>query len=220
MKTPIISKFRQGELEECIASDSIFICPATFPLKKIRQTPSCDVEILLNKNIKPNKCEIKIMELQDTYWKALTTPGNWIYSTTEKEIVRLNCRHTTKQFEINNSGIISVQQGCKIRARTATMSHPAYQTTTFAQHFIPTNNLSILELYKPIQREYKINFTEAAREIWITNHNNIEASFNDIIEKARQIKEKKLQNSRFITYSAATCSIGLLVTSKPRGPLR
>ncbi|KAL6255638.1 hypothetical protein P5V15_012886 [Pogonomyrmex californicus] len=142
-------EFHQGELEECIASDSVFICPATFLLKKIRQTPSCDVEILLNKSIKPNKCKIKIMELQDTYWKALTTPGNWIYSTTEKEIVRLNCRHTTKQFEINNSGIISVQQGCKIRARMATMSHPAYQTTTFAQHFVPTNNLSILELYKP-----------------------------------------------------------------------
>ncbi|KAL6258305.1 hypothetical protein P5V15_010252 [Pogonomyrmex californicus] len=72
-------EFRQGELEECIASDSVFICPATFLLKKIRQTPSCDVEILLNKSIKSNKCKIKIMELQDTYWKALTTPGNWIY---------------------------------------------------------------------------------------------------------------------------------------------
>ncbi|KAL6257287.1 hypothetical protein P5V15_012215 [Pogonomyrmex californicus] len=148
------------------------------------------------------------MEFQDIYWKALTTPGNWIYSTTEKEMVRLNCRHTTKQFEINNSGIISVQQGCKIRARTATMSHPAYQTTTFAQHFIP-QKFNILELYKPIQREYKkINFTKP--RMWITNHSNIEASFNDIIEKARQIKERKLQNSRFITYSAATCSIGLL----------
>ncbi|KAL6264224.1 hypothetical protein P5V15_004310 [Pogonomyrmex californicus] len=182
-----------------------------FPLKKIRQTPSCDIEILLNKSIKPNKCKIKIMELQDTYWKALTTPGNWIYSTTEKEIVRLNCRHTTKQFKINNSGIISVQQGCKIRARTVTM-RPAYQTTTFAQHFIPTTNLSIQELHEPIQREYKINFTEAAHEIWITNHiiSNIEASFNDIIEKECQIEGRKLQNSRFTIYSAAACSIGLL----------
>jgi len=52
------------------------------------------------------------------------------------------------------------------------------------QHYTPHNNLSILNLYKPTQRKYEINLTETTQELWISNHSNVEATFEDIIQKA------------------------------------
>jgi len=59
-------EFQEGELKECISIGDTFICPAKFPLKRIRQTP-CNIELLLNHNIKIYDCKIIIKELKDTY---------------------------------------------------------------------------------------------------------------------------------------------------------
>jgi len=72
-------EFQKGELKEYISLGDTFICPAKFPLKKIRQASTCNIELLLNHNIKIHDCKIIIKKLKDTYWKALTTTGNWIY---------------------------------------------------------------------------------------------------------------------------------------------
>jgi len=133
-----------------------FICSAKFPLKKIRQTPTCNIELLLNHNIKIHDCKIIIKELKDTYWKALTTSGNWIYSTPRKEEIRTQCLNYDKPFEIKNSGIITLQKGCKIRATTAVMNHPSVRTTKILQHYTSHNNLSIFNLYKPNKRNMKL----------------------------------------------------------------
>jgi len=114
-----------------------------------------------------------------------------------------------KPFEIENSGSITIQRGCKIRATTV-MNHLSVQTTKTLQHYTPHNNLSIFSLYKsthrPTKKKYEINLTEATRELWISNHNNnIEATFEDIIQKARQIKERKFREQWITAYSATGC---------------
>lgn len=205
-------EFYEGELKECTALKDTIVCPAIFPLKKIRQTPSCNIELLLNRKIEVNRCEIIIKELKDTYWKALTTPGNWIYSTVRKERIRVECRNYDKQFDIENSGIITIQQGCKIRAPTATMSHPSTQATKFLQYYVPLTNLSILNLYRPIHEKYEINLTEATQELWASDHSNVEATFEDIIEKARQIKDRRTQYWQNTAYNAIACSTAILGT--------
>jgi len=68
--------------------------------------------------------------------KALTTPGNWIYTTPHKEEIRIQCPNYDKPFEIKNSGIITIQRGCKIQATTTVMNHPLIQTTKILQHYI------------------------------------------------------------------------------------
>jgi len=183
-----------------------------FPLKKIRQTPTCNIELLLNHNIKIHDCKIIIKELKGTYWKAITTPGNWIYSTPYKEEIRIQCLNYDKPFEIDNSGIVTIQKGCKIRATTAVMNHPSVQTTKILQHYTPHHNLSIFNLYKPALKKYEINLTEATRELWISNYSKIEATFKDIIQKARQIKERKFRERWNIIYSATGCGVGILGT--------
>jgi len=55
-------EFQEGELKECISLGDIFICPAKFRLKK-RQTPTCNIELLLNYNIKIHDCKIIIKKL-------------------------------------------------------------------------------------------------------------------------------------------------------------
>jgi len=205
-------EFQEGELKECISLDDTFICPAKFPLKKIRQTPTCNIELLLNHNINIHDCKIIIRELKDTYWKALTTPGNWIYSTPRKEEIRIQCPNYDKPFDIENSGIITIQKGCKIRATTAVMNNPSVQVTKILQHYAPHNNLSIFNLYKPTQKKYEINLAEATRELWISNNSNIEATFEDIIQKARQIKERKFREQWITAYSATGCAVGILGT--------
>jgi len=55
--------------------NDIFICPAKFSLKKIRQTPTCNIELLLNHNINIHDCKIIIKKLKDTYWKAWQNNG-------------------------------------------------------------------------------------------------------------------------------------------------
>jgi len=166
---------------------------------------------LLNHNIKIHDCTIIIKELKDTYWKALTTPGNWICSTPRKGEIRIKCLNYDKPFEIENSGIIIIQKGCKIRATTIVMNHPSVRTTKILHHYTPHSNLSILNLHKPTQRKYEINLTEATRELWISNHSNIEATF-DIIQKARQIKERKFREQWITVYSATGCGVGILRT--------
>jgi len=140
----------------------------------------------------------------------LTAPGNWIYSTTEKKDIRIECPNFTEHLEIDNSGIITIHQGCKIRTKTATMSHPF--ATKFLQHYAPSSNLSILKLYEPTQEKYKINLTEATHEIWVTDHSNVEATLDDIIEKVRQIKDRRVRDRKITAYNAVTCSIGILGT--------
>jgi hypothetical protein len=154
-------------------------------------------------------CQIILKELRETYWKALTIPGNWIYTTIKPETIRVDCLHT-KQVEINNSGIISIRQGCKIKAGTTTMSHPSVRTMEFTQHYTPTNNLSILQLYEPIREKYQVDFKETAHELWTINNSHVEMTFDDIIAKAREIKDRRAQEQRLITYSAAGCGMGVL----------
>jgi len=139
-------------------------------------------------------------------------PGNWIYLTPRKEEIRVQCPNYNKPFEIENSGIITIQKGCKIRATTAVMSHPSVQLIKISQHYTPHSNFSILNLYKPTQREYEINLTDTTRELWISNNSNIEATFEDIIQKARQIKERKFRERWVTMYSATACGIGILGT--------
>lgn len=205
-------EFYEGELRECVQSTQKFICPAIFPLRKIRQTESCNIELLLNKNIKTNYCHISIYEVRDTYWKVLTLLGTWIYTTTDKEIIRIECSKINKQITIEGSGIISIKQGCKIRARTATMNHPSVYTTKHLHHYTPINNLSIQELFTPIQLKYNVNLTEAAEEIWTSNFSNVEATFNDIINKAKEIKERRLQTRAITIYNTAAYGISILGT--------
>jgi len=158
-------EFQEGELKECISLGDTFICPAKFPLKKIRQTPTCNIELLLNHNIKIHDCKIIIKELKDTYWKALTTPENWIYSTPRKKEIRIQCPNYEKPFEIENSGIITIQKGCK--SEQLRHNEPSVRTTKILQHYTSHNNLSSFNLYKSIQKKYEINLTEATRELYI-----------------------------------------------------
>jgi len=71
------------------------------------------------------------------------------------------------------------------------MNYPPVRTTKILQHYTPHNNLSIFNLYKPTQKKYEINLIETTREL--SNHSNIEATFENIIQKARQIKERKFR---------------------------
>jgi len=93
---------------------------------------------------------------------------------------------------------------------TVIMNYPSIQTTKILQHYTPHNNLSIFNLYEPTHKKYEINLTETTREIWISNHNNIEATFDDIIQKARQIKEKKFWEQWITMYNAT--GVGILGT--------
>lgn len=206
-------EFREGEIRECITFDSMYICPAIFPLRRIRQTTSCNIALLLNKSIKLDHCRITLLELKDTFWKILQTPGNWLFSTTTNEPIRIECSDFVQHLEISNSGIITVQPGCKIKAATAVMSHPSIRTTKFLHHYLPTRNLSILHLYEPIRKEYEINISEATYEIWPSNNTHFEVTLNDIIEKARKIKDRRVRYTRMIVYNAAACGIGLLGTA-------
>jgi len=141
--------------------------PSKISIKE-NTTNTYNIELLLNHNIKIHDCKIIIKELKDTYWKALITLGNWIYSTLSKEEIRIQCPNYDKPFEIENSGIITIQKECKIRATTAVMNHPSERTTKILQHYTPPNNLSIFNLYKPTKKKKnEINLTEATRELWI-----------------------------------------------------
>jgi len=209
-------EFQSDELSTCIKNEYTYICPSIFPLKRVRQTINCNIEILLNKNIEPNYCQIIIKELKTTYWKILTTPGNWLYTAVGKESIKIECPHFSENIEIENSGIITIHQGCKIKARTATMSYPSVQTTKSIKYFSLTNNLSISRLYEPVHERYKINLTDTTHEIWTTNQSNIEATFMDIIEKAREIKSRKIREQRIIRHNIATCAVivlGMLLTA-------
>lgn len=186
------------------------ICPATFPLKKIRQTFSCNIELLLNKKVERNYCQIILKELRDTYWKNLIIPGHWVYTAITREPISIKCPHSTQHAEIEDSGIINIRPGCKIRAKTATMSCPIIQTMKIMQLFTPYSNLSIHNLYEPIHQKYQINLTDAMQEAWISNHSNTETTFQDIIEKAQQIKNRRIQDWKISTYNNILCSIGVL----------
>lgn len=85
--------FQRKELEECIAHDAIFICPTTFPLNKLRETPNCNVELLLNHRIKPNYCKIIMKELKSIYWKTLTTTGSYLFDSDGRNYIN-------KMFEL------------------------------------------------------------------------------------------------------------------------
>lgn len=203
---------QEDELRECTFSDNTYICPTIFPLRKIYHATYCDVELLLNKNIKTHNCQIVLKEMKDTYWKSLTTPGTWIYSTVIKEKIRIECPNSTKYAEIENSGIITIKQGCKIRTKSTTISHPSVHTTEFEQPYIPTNNLSISELYRPIQTEYHVTLTDATQEIWTTNNSQVEVTFNDIIKRAEEIRNRKTREWKLISYNATACGVGILGT--------
>lgn len=140
-------------------------------------------------------------ELKDTYWKVLFAPGNWVYSTIQREQVRIECANFRRQFEIENSGILTIPQGCKIRTNSVTMSHPLLRTAKILEHYIPLSNLSVLHLSEPVFKKYETNLSETVNEIWISNNSNIEATFNDIIEKARDIKNRKVQGQKITLYN-------------------
>lgn len=202
--------FQDGEIRDCMTYDTTFICPTTFPLNKLRETPNCNIELLLNHRIKPNHCKIIIKELNSIYWKALTKPGTWIFSTPMEEAISIKCPNYIKQITIDNAGIITVQRGCRINTRAISMTHPSIRETEVSEYYIPINNLSILNLYQPVYEKNKIELTEATHELWQLNHSSVEATFDDIIKKAEQIKNKKMQLWRTAVHNALSYAIGLL----------
>jgi len=81
-----------------------------FSIEKNTITPTRNIELLLNRNIKIYDCKIITKNI---YWKALTTPGNWIYSTPRKKEIRFQCPNYDKQFKIENSGITTIKKDVK-----------------------------------------------------------------------------------------------------------
>lgn len=207
-------EFNQGEIKECVNDELTFICPAIFPMRRLHQTSNCHAELLLKHQLETTHCQIILKELKTAYWKILSAPGNWVYSTTQKEQVRIECANFKGQFEIENSGILTVQQGCKVRTNSITMSHPSLRTVKISEHYVPLSNLSIPCLYEPIFEHYKTNLSEIMNEIWISNNSNIEATFSDIITKAREIKNRRLQSDKLTLRNKVTyCleAVGLFI---------
>lgn len=110
--------------------------------------------------------------------------------------MRIECANFKGQFEIENSGILIIQQGCKVRTNSVTMTHPSSRTTKTSERYIPLSNLSIIRLYEPVYKKYETNLSETVSELWISNNSNVEATFDDIIEKAREMKNRKMQGQK------------------------
>ncbi|KYN28365.1 hypothetical protein ALC57_02218 [Trachymyrmex cornetzi] len=205
-------ELQNEDAKECIVTDKTYICPAVFPLRKTRQTPNCHVNILLKREIDPKQCKITVQPIKDTYWKALLTSGNWIYSAPQKERIRIECLNFERQEEIDEIGIITIQRGCKIRAPSATMSH----SSTIAReisHYVSTINLDIQNLYKNIENAPPINLTSITNELWNFDKTyNTETTFDEIIRKAQEIKERRMQTWKIDIYNSIACSIELLGT--------
>jgi len=80
-----------------------------------------------------------------------------------------------------------------------------------AQYFIPIINEIPIHTkqyrFPSTQKKYEINLTEATRELWISNYSNIEATFEDIMQKTRQIKERKFREQWITMYNATVAGL-------------
>ena len=64
-----------------------------------------------------SQCEIKIIELDTTFWARLNNPNAWVFSAKGQEKMVVNCKRAAGvNLDIKGSGILTLPAGCVARS--------------------------------------------------------------------------------------------------------
>ena len=86
------------------------ICREAEPYQILNERAGCDVKLTANIPIQNySQCEIKIIELDTTFWERLNNPNTWGFSAKKQEKMVINCkRGADVNLDIKSSGILSL----------------------------------------------------------------------------------------------------------------
>lgn len=134
-----------SELDDCIQiSEKSIICKLTFPEMYTRSSKSCEIIILRNEKI-TDECNIRITNLTSEMWIHLKQPNTYVYVFPKKSNVYVQCNNSTvlPSNELEGTGIIQIEPGCKIK--TDYMIITAFETITTV-------------IYRELSPSFKTNF--------------------------------------------------------------
>ena len=97
-------------LGNCKKLNKSYICPETDPDQILNARAGCEVKLAANIPIQNfSQCEIKIIELDTTFWARLNNPNTWVFSAKGQEKMVVNCeRAADVNLDIKGSGILTL----------------------------------------------------------------------------------------------------------------
>ena len=113
-------------LGNCKKLNKSYICRETEPDQILNERARCEVKLAANILIQNfSKCEIKIIELDTTFWARLNNPNTWVYSGKGQEKMVVNCKRAADvNLDIKGSGILTLPTGCVARSDSEISSCP------------------------------------------------------------------------------------------------
>ena len=132
-------------LQQYVTFNSLQDCKTYAPGKRVcgklpvynyNTRPTCEMAILLSSNKElPSICEITTFAAHINTFQHLQN-NKWIYILKHKTPCVLQCKNGTTHQELEGTGIISLEQGCKIYTGFVTLSATDESTTNISHPII------------------------------------------------------------------------------------
>lgn len=141
-----------NELENCLQiSNTYLICKETFPIMSAINTKICEINLLRMEKV-DKECNIRVSNLTSELWIKLREPNSYIFTLPKKQFVYIHCPNNTYNQFLENTGVIHLTSGCKIKTNSLTLH--AFQTisTFLYRELIPIIkiDLNITELIQNV----------------------------------------------------------------------
>lgn len=92
-----------------------FVCKQEFPIFPVHLSKSCEINILMEKNVK-ELCDLRIFQMMNELWIKIHQPNTYIYALPTKQNIHIKCNNINKKLSVEKTGIITTPPGCQMKS--------------------------------------------------------------------------------------------------------
>lgn len=141
-------------LKECKQSGNAYVCPPNYPIYKITQDATCEVQIYTQKTRSPTNCNTRYVKINHTLIIALRNTHEWLYSTHVPQMIHISCKKGMQYKEIlNKTGLLRLKQSCEAEINDIKINVPETMDEGELEIYLPDYNMTLPALNTEIMEK-------------------------------------------------------------------
>lgn len=200
----------ENDLNLCIRNNENYICDQNHPVYYVKEEAPCEVHIYIKSPEYTTNCETRHIVANRTIWIKISEPQAWIYSTTNKQDVIIQCDDQLEnKIVIERIGKIKLRENCKLTTTDVLIKTKKQIGTHNIQLKLPEFNLTI-------NKENNRYITTKRKETLIPIINNptelvkLGQSLEEIDE---ELDNNNIRINKYVIYPISSLIVIIIITA-------
>lgn len=135
----------QEDIRRCIFVEEIYVYDSQYLLTKITEDSPCEVKLIANRTITDiNSCDIRIVTTHPNHWSKSLDAYKLYFCVLNPEKIKIECDQQKIEVSITGSGMIKLEENCRIQAKEFSYLTPKTRTFVLAEVIATTVDLKPL----------------------------------------------------------------------------